>query len=155
MVSFENFVKAMPPSLSELKVIPSFCFAFKIPDDVTATNKQYMFSAAYIKVQGLLLSLATPIQSIHLSLFQDIQLKLSLKKSPGSLYAAFDNTIPSLCSCIIVRSASKCTVLYVIKPDNTRQLIITYPSHEGHVRMTDSRRGEGKAHSKIPLVDNG
>jgi hypothetical protein len=28
----------MPPSLSELKVIPSFCFAFKIPDDVTATN---------------------------------------------------------------------------------------------------------------------
>ena len=27
----------MPPSLSELKVTPSFCFAFKIPDDVTAT----------------------------------------------------------------------------------------------------------------------
>ena len=39
MVSFENFVKSMPPSLSELKVIPSFCFAFKIPDDVTSTNK--------------------------------------------------------------------------------------------------------------------
>ena len=37
MVSFENFVKSMPPSLSELKVIPSFCFAFKIPDDVIAT----------------------------------------------------------------------------------------------------------------------
>ena len=35
---FEIFVKSMPPSLSELKVIPSFCFAFKIPDDVTATN---------------------------------------------------------------------------------------------------------------------
>ena len=33
MVSFEIFVKAMPPSLSELKVLPSFCFAFKIPDD--------------------------------------------------------------------------------------------------------------------------
>ena len=33
MVSFENFVKSM-----ELKVTPSFCFAFKIPDDVTATN---------------------------------------------------------------------------------------------------------------------
>ena len=29
MVSFENFVKSMPPSLSELKVIPSFCFTFK------------------------------------------------------------------------------------------------------------------------------
>ena len=39
MVSFEIFVKAMPPSLSELKVLPSFCFAFKIPDDVTASNQ--------------------------------------------------------------------------------------------------------------------
>ena len=38
MVSFEIFVKSMPPSLSELKVIPSFCFAFKIPDDMTATT---------------------------------------------------------------------------------------------------------------------
>ena len=38
MVSFEIFVKAMPPSLSELKVLPSFCFAFKIPDDVADTN---------------------------------------------------------------------------------------------------------------------
>ena len=39
MVSFENFVKAKPPSLSELKVTPSFCFPFKIPDELTATNK--------------------------------------------------------------------------------------------------------------------
>ena len=38
MVSFENFVKSMPPSLSELKVTPSFYFPFKIPDDPTATN---------------------------------------------------------------------------------------------------------------------
>ena len=38
MVSFEIFVKSMPPSLSELKVLPSFCFAFKIPDDVTVTT---------------------------------------------------------------------------------------------------------------------
>ena len=38
MVSFEIFVKAMPPSLLELKVLPSFCFAFKIPDDVAASN---------------------------------------------------------------------------------------------------------------------
>ena len=38
MVSFENFVKSMPPSLSELKVVPSSCFAFKTPDNVTATN---------------------------------------------------------------------------------------------------------------------
>ena len=39
MVSFEIFVKAMPPSLSELKVLPSFCLAFKIPDDVAASSK--------------------------------------------------------------------------------------------------------------------
>ena len=32
----------MPPSLSELKVTPSFCFAFKIPDDRAVTNK-YLF----------------------------------------------------------------------------------------------------------------
>ena len=38
MLSFENFVKSMPPSLSELKVTPSFCFAFKIPDNVAASN---------------------------------------------------------------------------------------------------------------------
>ena len=38
MVSFEIFLKSMAPSLSELKVTPSFCFAFKIPDDVTATS---------------------------------------------------------------------------------------------------------------------
>ena len=40
MVSFEIYVKAMPPSLSELKVLPSFCFAFKIPDDRAVTNIQ-------------------------------------------------------------------------------------------------------------------
>ena len=38
MVSFEILLKAMPPSLSELKVLPSFCFAFKIPDDRTVTS---------------------------------------------------------------------------------------------------------------------
>ena len=38
MVSFENLVKSMPPSLSELKVTPSFCFPIKIPDDPTTTK---------------------------------------------------------------------------------------------------------------------
>ena len=38
MVSFENFVKSMPPSLSELKVTPSFCFPNMIPDDPTAST---------------------------------------------------------------------------------------------------------------------
>ena len=43
MVSFENFVKLVSPSLSELKVTPRFCFAFKIPDDVTASNMYSVF----------------------------------------------------------------------------------------------------------------
>ena len=38
MVSFENFVKSLPPSLSELKVKPIFCFPIKIRDDPTASN---------------------------------------------------------------------------------------------------------------------
>ena len=38
MVSFENFVKSMTPTLSESKVTPSFCFPLIIPDDPTATN---------------------------------------------------------------------------------------------------------------------
>ena len=38
MVSFEIFVKAMPPSLSELKVLPSFCFPIKIRDDRAVTS---------------------------------------------------------------------------------------------------------------------
>ena len=37
MVSFENFVKSMPPSLSELKITPSFCFPNMIPHDPTAS----------------------------------------------------------------------------------------------------------------------
>ena len=45
MVSFEIFVKSMPPSLSELKVLPSFCFAF---NDMTASNTDtgyYLFES--------------------------------------------------------------------------------------------------------------
>ena len=38
MISFEFFVKAMPPNLSESKVLTSFCFAFKISDNVAATS---------------------------------------------------------------------------------------------------------------------
>ena len=48
MVSFESFVKSMTPSLLELKVTPSFCFAFKIPDDPTATSKYNIISRALI-----------------------------------------------------------------------------------------------------------
>ncbi len=38
MVSFEDFVKFLSPSLSELKVTPNFCFALKFRDDPTASN---------------------------------------------------------------------------------------------------------------------
>ena len=55
MVSFEIFVKAMPPSLSELKVLPSFCFAFKIPDNVAA-SKSYLCTeilfSEYVLLKG-------------------------------------------------------------------------------------------------------
>ena len=43
VVSFEIFVKSMPLSLLELKVIPNFCITFKIPDDLTATILHYVF----------------------------------------------------------------------------------------------------------------
>ena len=38
-VIFENFVKSITSCLSKLKVTPSFCFAFKIPDNPTASNE--------------------------------------------------------------------------------------------------------------------
>jgi hypothetical protein len=68
MVSFENLVKSMPPSLSELKVTPSFCFAFKIPDHPTATNQHcrlnlaaYFFGAKFhtdvFRMKGLVVLL--------------------------------------------------------------------------------------------------
>ena len=38
IVIFENFVKSMTSCLSKLKVTTSFCFAFKIPDNVTASR---------------------------------------------------------------------------------------------------------------------
>ena len=37
----------MSPSLSELKVTPSFCFAFKIPDDRAVTNN-YVFTSKFL-----------------------------------------------------------------------------------------------------------
>ena len=47
MVSFKIFVKSMPPNLSESKVTPSFCFAFKIPDDRTASNTYHSIGANF------------------------------------------------------------------------------------------------------------
>ena len=35
---FAALAHGVPPSLSKLKVLPSFCFAFKIPDNVTAST---------------------------------------------------------------------------------------------------------------------
>ena len=59
MVNFEKFVNSMPPSLSELKVAPSFCFPFKIPDDPTASNVHFV-PGQYLKniVKSMPLSLS-------------------------------------------------------------------------------------------------
>ena len=38
IVIFEIFVKSMTSCLSILKVTPSFCFTFKIPDNVAAST---------------------------------------------------------------------------------------------------------------------
>ena len=59
MVSFEIFVKSMMPSLLELKVTPSFCFAFKIPDDVTATiiHVDYVSLHVHIRVVAFFTSM--------------------------------------------------------------------------------------------------
>ena len=46
IVIFENFVKSMMSCLSKLKVSPSFCFAFKIPDDPNATITYYPLALA-------------------------------------------------------------------------------------------------------------
>ena len=54
MVSFENFVKSMTPSLSELKVKPSFCLPFKTLDNPTATYKYVVsFSTPELSTTGL------------------------------------------------------------------------------------------------------
>ena len=50
-VIFENFVKSMTSWSSKLKVTPSFCFAFKIPDEVTASI-MYMEVSNSILLQG-------------------------------------------------------------------------------------------------------
>ena len=44
IVIFENFVKSMTSCLSKLKITPSFCFAFKIPDDVAASTYTSQFN---------------------------------------------------------------------------------------------------------------
>ena len=53
IVIFENFVKSMTPCLSKLKVKPSFCFTFKIPDNVTASRKQYNEHSTHILPFGI------------------------------------------------------------------------------------------------------
>ena len=51
MVSFEIFAKAMPPSLLELKVLPSFCFPFKIPEDRAVTTTYMAFTVQNVWTQ--------------------------------------------------------------------------------------------------------
>ena len=53
MVSFENFEKSMLPSLSELKVTPSFCFPIKIRDDRTASNRHVQIGLTMFKLREI------------------------------------------------------------------------------------------------------
>ena len=63
MVSFENFVKSLPPSLSELKVKPIFCFPIKIRDDPTASNK---YSNSYEMWKPLSIKITSRLRFVNL-----------------------------------------------------------------------------------------
>ena len=86
MVSFEKFVKSMLPSLLELKVTPSFCFPFKIPDNPTATilyiymNEVFAFQIIltfYDPFQGTL------VEVVHTLLtYKLLQLQVTQKQTP-------------------------------------------------------------------------
>ena len=71
MVSFENFVKSMPPSLSKLKVTPSFCFPFKISDNPTATSIYNLFLilvmlfVSAVKLDIVVLSTLFALTQVH------------------------------------------------------------------------------------------
>ena len=63
MVSFENFVKSLPPSLSELKVKPIFCFPIKIRDDPAASSMQHVIEI--LEINLYFLSLRSPNVSVQ------------------------------------------------------------------------------------------
>ena len=72
IVIFENCVKSMTSCLSKLKVTPSFGFAFKIPDNVTATSSypwrsesMTNFPFFYVASQHIIL---TPLYTCHCSI---------------------------------------------------------------------------------------
>ena len=53
---FGDLEQGVPPSLSKLKVLPSFCFAFKIPDDRAVTITYWVMSSGQMWL-GLLVRL--------------------------------------------------------------------------------------------------
>jgi hypothetical protein len=67
IVIFENFVKSMTSCLSKLKVTPSFCFAFKIHDNVTATSiDKVRCPKSYVKLSKIRLdSIRLGIRKSH------------------------------------------------------------------------------------------
>ena len=71
MVSFEIFEKAMPPSLLELKVLPSFCFAFKIPDDVAASN-MYLVEISIFSLNNVIARFTEILNSLKILIFKVI-----------------------------------------------------------------------------------
>ena len=73
----------MPPSLSELKLTPSFCFAFKIPDNVTATS-MYIFELVFT-----LISFQAYLQC--LSIFRLLEIVASLRKLVGQMHLTYNH----------------------------------------------------------------
>ena len=47
IVIFESFIKSTVSYLPKLKVTPSFCFVFEIPDDLNATNMPIKYDAFF------------------------------------------------------------------------------------------------------------
>ena len=90
MVSFENFVKSVPPSLSELKVKPSFCFPIKIRDDPTASIAEGVLFAPLLLQR--LESAALP--SGHEPLYSSIHIRPFFL--PKSLFSMQLNQVPIL-----------------------------------------------------------
>ena len=66
---FENFVKSVTFCLSKLKVTPSFCFAFKIPNDPTTTNIIYI---------GILNKIVENVESSEFLDNSDVELQMIL-----------------------------------------------------------------------------
>ena len=65
--NFENFLKSMTSCLFELKVTPSFCFAFKIPDNVTATIRYNSEALHIVNFENFLKSMTSCLSELKVT----------------------------------------------------------------------------------------